>query len=62
MQDAKKLSKKAFDRQAAYYDEKISVGVSRFPKMSYPFVLEEIRKQRPKRLLIWDAAPEKCCV
>lgn len=51
MQDAKKLSKKTFDRQAAYYDEKDSVGVSKFPKMSYPFVLEEIRHQRPKRLL-----------
>lgn len=51
MQDAKKLSKKTFDRQAAYYDEKASVGVSKFSKMSYPFVLEEIRKRRPKRLL-----------
>lgn len=51
MQDAKKLSRKTFDRQAAYYDERNTVGVSKFPKMSYPFVLEEVRRFRPEHLL-----------
>lgn len=51
MQDAKKLSKRTFDRQAAYYDERATTGVSKFPKKSYPFVLEKVRELSPKRLL-----------
>lgn len=49
--DYKKLSKKTFDRQAAYYDQKATISVSKFPKISYSFVLEEVKKENPKRIL-----------
>lgn len=49
--DYKALSRKHFDDQAAYYDEKATTVVSKFPKMCYVFGEKELQRYRTERLL-----------
>lgn len=49
--DYKALSQKHFNRQAAFYDEKESTTVSKFPKLCYPHAQNEIKRYRPNYVL-----------
>ena len=49
--DYKALSRKHFNRQAAYYDEKATTTVSKFPKMCYAFCEKELQRYHAEKLL-----------
>lgn len=49
--DYKALSRKHFNRQAVYYDEKATTTVSKFPKMCYAFCEEELQRYHAEKLL-----------
>lgn len=51
MKDYKELSRINFDKQAEIYDSTPTSSVSKFPKLCYPFILEEIRAKNPASLL-----------
>lgn len=54
--DYKALSRKHFNRQAAYYDEKATTTVSKFPKSATPFVRKNSSDIMQKNCWIWAAA------
>lgn len=51
MKDYKKLSKITFDEQASYYDVDNTAPVSKFPKICYPIVIEELKSAKFDSLL-----------
>ena len=51
MKDYKKLSKITFDEQASYYDEDNTAPISKFPKICYPIVIEELKSIKFNSLL-----------
>lgn len=51
MKNYKELSRINFDKQAEIYDSTPTTSVSKYPKLCYPFILEEIRAKNPHSLL-----------
>ena len=51
MKDYKALSKITFDEQADYYDADNTAPVSKYPKICYPFVLNELKQIKFSTLL-----------
>ena len=51
MKDYKKLSKATFDEQANYYDADNTAPISKFPKICYPIVIEELKSAKFDSLL-----------